>query len=1156
MRKTFTLLLSMFMTGLLTSAADTPAKLPKTKARLAVSVPGMREFTAARRQMQLAGMPTNSNAPKPVSSDKPVGTLNAPAFGYITGPDGTQWYYTQDFETKTEGYSTYLLKSVIKLYDSNNQPAGTINATVPEGLNVNDIQVYGTVTQKLFDKDESTDEVLVQMHIPGNADNNYEGSYKTFVYQTTDNLLREYDGTGVLFDASKGWNAYQRLLLIRNKTDEASKDFTSIDVIAPAGWGDDGPKVEHTFTIADSLVNYSDGAIINCYDIDGKPYYVLSNYEKTWDDGMGPDGWYPAQRESNNYIIKAFDKNYSMVDSIAVPVEKPADVTYRFATFGFMSENDFSDGYFTEKGKHAFIVTYYDLTTKSDEYIYTFDLFDAEGKKMKTICDNALSQQWFYLSPVKGLSDQMAFLQQSGDSQQIKILDMPSCEPVITIPPSIGGDAISTTFDRYPKGDSYQYVMNISQADYDDEGNVIARINWYNPDLTLDHTAKFNLGQDGEYFTPLINSQTLNPYVFDTDDELEYIYIAKKRRDGSNAIDNVLEVANEDGSVIKSFRGDDNYVLRTPALLAMTPDRNQLQIAYYSNNANDYKIDFYELPFSKFTKGGDGTAANPYLISTVGDLLQIKNDPSASYQLANNIDLSSANADWSPIADFSGTLDGAGFSISNLSVETTESDAGLFGLANDKSQIKNLTFVNPSIKATGDNSYAGVVAGESIGSKISNVHVVDGKITADDADASPATGGLIGYAALYTDAAGCSFSGEINVPGARNVGGIFGNARTSSNVKACYAEGSFTAKKSLGGITGSSDTGCNITDSHADVTLTAENGIGGIVGDNSGRGLVSRCRAEGSITATAVPMWGGLALGGIAGTLASDWSESDAAVISSNVADIDITRPADAEDDGTVHRIAGYTIANEDTDGEEVTYKEKGLADNYAASTMQIDGKAVASDDATSVEGASKDAADMGKDFFAGLGFVYGNDTVAPWKGETGMPVLYFENEAKAILLADNSLQTEVDGAVETTATVYGAAADEISCASSDESIAKAEITNTEGSKATLRITGVKEGSTVITISIGDIKAECNVTVTNGSASVSPVTGSSLAVRLSGGTITAAGAARMDVYNINGTLTTRTYGDSVSAASLSGGVYVVVATAADGSRATAKVVIR
>ena len=29
---------------------------------------------------------------------------------------------------------------------------------------------------------------------------------------------------------------------------------------------------------------------------------------------------------------------------------------------------------------------------------------------------------------------------------------------------------------------------------------------------------------------------------------------------------------------------------------------------------------FYELPLSKFAKGGDGSAANPYLISTVADL--------------------------------------------------------------------------------------------------------------------------------------------------------------------------------------------------------------------------------------------------------------------------------------------------------------------------------------------------------------------------------------------------------------------------------------------------------------------------------------------------------------------------------------------------------
>lgn len=51
------------------------------------------------------------------------------------------------------------------------------------------------------------------------------------------------EGTGLVFDASKGWNSYQRLIMTHE-----SDSLYNIDVIAPPALGKDEWYVEHTFS--------------------------------------------------------------------------------------------------------------------------------------------------------------------------------------------------------------------------------------------------------------------------------------------------------------------------------------------------------------------------------------------------------------------------------------------------------------------------------------------------------------------------------------------------------------------------------------------------------------------------------------------------------------------------------------------------------------------------------------------------------------------------------------------------------------------------------------------------------------------------------------------------------------------------------------------
>ena len=150
----------------------------------------------------------------------------------------------------------------------------------------------------------------------------------------------------------------------------------------------------------------------------------------------------------------------------------------------------------------------------------------------------------------------------------------------------------------------------------------------------------------------------------------------------------------------------------------------------------------------------------PVDIATVQDLQNIALDPSGSYRLTCDIDLS--NIDWVPLA-FSGKLDGNGFSLYNLKITqpgatTTETfdgndkeyftyGCGLFSILTE-AEIRNLSIRGEQITAApDDHCFVGGLAGIITKSKLDNCSVTDARITLEAGAVQSGVGGLVGYAA-------------------------------------------------------------------------------------------------------------------------------------------------------------------------------------------------------------------------------------------------------------------------------------------------------------------------------------------------------------------------------------------------------------------------
>ena len=245
-----------------------------------------------------------------------------------------------------------------------------------------------------------------------------------------------------------------------------------------------------------------------------------------------------------------------------------------------------------------------------------------------------------------------------------------------------------------------------------------------------------------------------------------------------------------------------------------------------------------------FAISGTGTESNPYLISSVSDIAKIHNDLDGYYKLTSNINMS--GVDFEPIGNenegsFTGTIDGNGYTISNLDVNLPESKyVGFVGYL--EGTIKNLTLSN--VDAYGYRYVGGLVGYAENESYINNCSV-SGTIVGTYEIIDIMVGGVVGYLGGEIHN---SNSEDIDISGYRNVGGVVGYGDSNSVINNCSADGKIIGnalnvandQEYIGGIIGFNNgklTDCTNFAYISNVNKSAKykpTYIGGIAGRNTG----------------------------------------------------------------------------------------------------------------------------------------------------------------------------------------------------------------------------------------------------------------------------------------------------------------------------------
>ena len=270
--------------------------------------------------------------------------------------------------------------------------------------------------------------------------------------------------------------------------------------------------------------------------------------------------------------------------------------------------------------------------------------------------------------------------------------------------------------------------------------------------------------------------------------------------------------------------------------------------------------------------GGSGTVEDPYIISTAEQLDTVRDNHSASYKLANDIDLTDyidkkyGAEGWKPIGghpdpySFDGNFDGNGYKISGLWINRpAESNVAFFGgFKGDNTEIKNLN-IELSPKGIVGKNYVGGVVGNNEGGLISGCSVTGGPLVGEEL-----VGKLVGES--HRNIRSCYTSGEAvtsNSPltdSARGIGtgGLVGKISNSSCIEDCFSACDVIKERgmSTGGFAGWSEgnseirrcyaTG-NVLGGSTDDNYPVADTFGGFIGHND-RATVKDCYVTGNLT--------------------------------------------------------------------------------------------------------------------------------------------------------------------------------------------------------------------------------------------------------------------------------------------------------------------
>jgi hypothetical protein len=368
----------------------------------------------------------------------------------------------------------------------------------------------------------------------------------------------------------------------------------------------------------------------------------------------------------------------------------------------------------------------------------------------------------------------------------------------------------------------------------------------------------FTIAASGGDITGATLSSELN-----SNDVLIQSIAGAKSGNGDIFVDDSVSWTSGSRLTLEAYR---NIVFSAPVTIAGTGgltliDADQTQISgtpgMNDGNAADGNLEFNGNGAVTFTDVVVGNTQGSLTIN--GESYTLENDlvalanaininSSGHFALANSYDASTDGTyTSSPVTTiFSGTFEGLGNTISNLTIVSDSDEVGLFSVIFSGGEARDFVLANTNVTGQeSDGAKLGALAGENDGT-------IEGVIVSGAVSGSGSVGGLVGQNLGEITNSGSN----VAVIASTNVGGLVGaNAGTISR---SWASGTVSATDTadVGGLAGLNEG--NVSQSFATGNVTGGFYVGGLIGFNEDVGTISQSYSTGSANAAAGSDVGGL----------------------------------------------------------------------------------------------------------------------------------------------------------------------------------------------------------------------------------------------------------------------------------------------------------
>lgn len=928
------------------------------------------------------------------------------------------------------------------------------------------VSVLGTFSTSFFNTDPKR-EFLIHAHSFARLAQGPAYARDTlYVVNEDGEVLQRYGNTASAILRMVG-NA-QHLIVFR-PTYTGVTDSLTVDVFNPRN-----QTVRFHFAKHRSVLSYTYSANFAFQMIDGNPYYVAVFYEKPFVDAAS-DPRNPVVSKNNHLVAQIYDAaRFELKKEAKFEIFGQENHEWSMGSLRYFSDYMISQFRFNSDSSYEFVYSVDRLIDECDCISSDLYLVGEDGKIIKTIKEGTGGVR--QLQEIPGQPSEFVIFEGTDDAiTGFSMTEAPSLE-MQHFGAMQDGEMLSLTFERMPDpeyGKKYIFALR-SGTYYEDTASLT--FGYFSPEGKLLKKFYAKVGEATLSYGVILNSETLNPYLFNSDDALEVVILGMEEDAAHpDTYLHYVAIASEtNGTILHKIYSHPRYGAMSGAGLIPDKDNNRAAAFYvvYSNGnetwSNPASTVFYEVPFVSPTLQGKGTEAEPYVITSPVELDYVRKNLDAWYVLGNNIDmrgwLGLDQKGFEPIGTateaFTGHLDGKGYWINNLYMRSDADNVGLFAMLNG-AEIKNINFENADVTCTKPSytTNVGILAG-SIGNEalVENVHI-QGTVAASGT--VNALGGMVG-SARASHIRQNSFSGDVkaaesNSATAQNAGGIVGSM-ASTIMEFCYAQGRVEGMaNAAGGLAGTANQVSEIYNAYSLMEISGNRNVGGMVGSLVGR--MERTWAGAKVNAARN-------VSGLVGNLGNN-PAGGAYGIYRNVAMQD-----------------SVSSANQATNAWRVASWNNGdsVGSNYALSTMKIGKKGeeaeVAADNENAVangkHGAGKAKAELTEDFYKTvLGWSFGSSSDEPWHMDGELPHLWFEYVVRGVVIAGNIHRLDIGQEIVLEAHVVPATAinKTLYWETSDRTVARVDQNG--------KVTGISKGTATITVSTdeGDFSASCLVKV-------------------------------------------------------------------------------